>query len=150
MRSSWLTSRGLTKLPATANRRTSGFNPQPYLGSSTTLSGSRPERPQDTYTAHEIFSASELRDPKATSAPAQLHPPRKPPHTHNRSDARPQRNAATATRRPGLEFRARPFNRLHDVERPLRHVRLTITHCRRLVRVYGAGVPKRRFAILVE
>ncbi len=56
----------------------------------------------------------------------------------------------TATPSPSPQFRARPINSFHAMERSQRDHELALTHCRRVVRKHGAGVSARRFVVFVE
>jgi hypothetical protein len=132
------------------NRRTSGINISTIVPTARFCCAVHTQHILETRTPHINLLNRQNPHSSSDAHPSSAPSPNPNLRTHNRSHARPQRNAATATRRPSPKLRARPLHRLHDVEGAVRHVQLTIAHRSRLVGIHGAGVPKRRFAVPVE
>lgn len=128
------------------NLRTSGFKLTTAIIKS---SNTTPRKPAKSHSAQRSRHVRSYRSHTATPAHEDaLHTTITP--NPNRSHARRRRHAAPATRRASPELRARPLDRLHDVEGSLHSQRLAFANRRRTFRVHGACVPERRSAVLVE
>ena len=86
----------------------------------------------------KVLSAAGVKVDKARIPP--LH------HHH----ARPHQHATPAPSHATPQLRARPLNRFHAVERPLRRHRFPFPNRRGTVRIHGACVPEGRSAVFVE
>jgi hypothetical protein len=125
------------------------------------LASSSPLQLHDTH--HYQVLRRQPNTAKRSNHKAYIHPtegcgcakPRRSQRTitlalHNRNHARPRWNATTATRRPNPQLRACIVYSIHALERNLGRLQLTIPNRCRSLRIHGARVPKRRFAVFVE